>query len=212
MYRLWIMNIPIFASLLLWVGSASAMTIDMTSGTSGTVSFNQSFNETRGVDINILGSSLIVSSMTLNVFDINTSTGAVGARIYNNDGSLRASANVNVSSGADQSVSIPISSLLYGGSTYRLGFFIDVGSNGGAADLFDPNPPGYSVTPYTDSTGTVQVTGAFADPNDVYPTTSNTSMPYMTMEAKTVPEPATGVLLASGIVGLMVFRKRRHIA
>src|SRR5207249_6938182 len=60
------------ASLLLVLGHAPALafTVDIGASTAGTLYMNQSFNETRAVDIKVLTSDLLVLSMTLREFNI----------------------------------------------------------------------------------------------------------------------------------------------
>ena len=199
------------ASIILTVSLVeitAATTIDLTSGTTGTTLFNQSFNETRAADVTVLTPDLLVTSMTLSEFNISTTSGTIGARIYNSDGSLHVAADLSVSSGFDQSVTIPISTILEQGFTYRMGFFISAGLNGGSGDIFNPDPSGLAITPYSDSTGSLQISGAFSFPDDTFPTNINGSLPLMTIEAHLVPEPASLGLLTSGFVLIVALRKR----
>lgn len=177
---------------------AGESVIDLTSGTTGTMFFNQSFNETRGVNVTVLGSDLQVTSMTLAEFNIAAPPATVGARVYSNTGSLLASADQSVGSGFNQSVTIPISALLQQGSTYRLAFFIEAANFGGSGDFFDPDPPGVTVTPYVDDTGSVQITQAFAFPADVFPTNLNFFVPLITVTLAACPIDLDG----DGFVGV----------
>ena len=117
---------------LAWVlGStqtSQAITVDVISGTTGDVSLNQSFNETRGVTGRVLGTAdLNLISMRLDEFNIGLSPGGtVGARVYANDtGALIATADGAVLVGFNQSVTIPIFATLAAGSTYRFAFFVE---------------------------------------------------------------------------------------
>ncbi len=200
--------------LMSLVAVAPAATIDITSGATGTIWLNQSFNETRAVDVTVLASDLLVSSMTLNEFNIGSGTGTVGARIFNSDGSLYAGANMAASAGFDQSLTIPISAILAQGETYRIGFFISAPQWSGTGDFLDPDPVGSSLSPYSDPNGWLRITAAYSFPADVYPTYANRSVPLMTLEAEPshpVPEPGSLALLAGGFGILAVARKWRSV-
>jgi hypothetical protein len=188
----------------------SAITIDLTSGTTGTTFFNQSFNETRGVDVTVLGSSdLLLTSMTLDEFNISIGSATVGARVYQSStGLLLDSSDVAVGSGNDQSATLPISTLLLVGQTYRVAFFI---TNQGSGDGFDASPAGLSITPYVDDTGSLRITQAFAIGADAFPTNLNAFVPFISLEARPVsaPEPATWMLQALAGLWLTVLRRRR---
>ncbi len=179
-------------------GSAWAISIDLTSGTTGMTFLNQSFNETRAVDVTVGLDSLLLSSMTLEEFNIVSGTGTVGARIYDStSGLLLASADAAVGSGFDQAVTIPISVLLLAGQTYRVGFFIAAGGTFGSGDLFDPDPPGLDIVDYFDTTGSVLVSQAFQLASDAFPTNLNGGVPFITLEAEpaAIPEPSSLLLL-----------------
>ena len=195
------------------IGPAWAISIDLTSGTTGTTSINQSFNETRGVDVAVVGlDSLLVSSMTLDEFNIVSGTGTVGARIYDTaSGVLLASADQAVGPGFDQSVTIPISALLLAGQTYRVGFFIDAGGTQGSGDGFDASPPGLDILDYVDATGSLLVSQAFQSGSDAFPTTLNGLVPFITLEASrpAVPEPSPLLLLVVTAPLLALLRRRR---
>jgi hypothetical protein len=193
-------------------GPAWAISIDLTSGTTGTTFINQSFNETRGVDVTVLGSSLLMSAMTLDEFNIVSGTGTVGARIYDSDtGIFLAGASQPVGPGFNQSVTIPISLLLLAGETYRVGFFIEAGGTQGSGDGFDPTPAGLDILDYLDSTGSLLMSQAFQSGSDAFPTNLNSFVPFITIEATAaVPEPSSLLLLvvAAPLLGLL----RRHRA
>jgi hypothetical protein len=171
----------VVASLL-----STLLQIDLTTGTTGTIFFNQSFNgETRGVDVTVLGSSnLLVDSVTLREFNILDTAVTLGARIYSSPGgTLLASADASVDTGFNQTITIPISATLVAGTTYRLAFFIPTAQHGNSADNFDPDPVfSFAGFPYTESNGVLRIGGAWDIVGDVFPTTINASVPLMIIE------------------------------
>ena len=196
--------------------SAGAAVIDLTSGTTGTVFFGQSFNETRAADITVLGPlDFLVQSMTLNHFNNGDASGTVGARIYNSGGSLIASADVVVGNGVDQSLTIPVSETLLAGQGYRVGFFLStLSGSGGSGSMYDPDPSGSGTTPYTPTAGFFTVNQGFSTPTDVFPNNTNSFIPLtMTVSGIAVPEPSTFVLCGLGLLslGFVVWRRRKRL-
>ena len=149
---------------------AQGLTADL-APPSGVIFDNQSFNETRAVDVQVLSPGGVrVAAMTLRRFNVGSGTGTLGARIYTSTGSLQASADTAVGAGFDQTVTIPVSATLTAGSIYRVGFHLVTNPpGGGSGDLTDPPPTGFGVTPYTEPTGSLQVLSAWQIASDVLP-------------------------------------------
>lgn len=168
--------------LFLFVATRSIAQISLTSGTTGTTTpFAQSFNETRGVQVNVVSATDIqITSMTLHRFFSGTGdTAYVGARIYNPaTGTLLASNTVSVFNAVNSPVNVPLTYTLVSGMSYRLSFFC-----GG------PNPPTQnsatefqpSALPYIESTNSLQIVHAYAYPADTFPNTTNIYVPFITM-------------------------------
>jgi hypothetical protein len=154
--------------------------IDVTSGTTGTVSLISSFNETRAADVTIIGPDVEVRSMSLKEFTISAPSSTVRARIYETGTStLIASNEVSVAVGANQSIAIPMSATLSSGASYRLAFFI--GGGGGSGGVFDPDPPGVSGFPYVDATGFLRINQGYQITTDSFPTNVNIYVPRITV-------------------------------
>jgi hypothetical protein len=201
-----------------WSQTAQALPVDLTTGTTGTQFLSQSFNETRAVDVFVLGiSDLSVTQMTLRHFQIGLPgdpSDFAGARIYTSGGSLLAGTNQTVPTGADQTVAIPMSATLLAGQTYRVGFFLSAPPNRGSAAEFDPDPSNSIAMNYVDATGTFRITGAFSSIQDAYPTIGNQFVPYITLDLEPVPEPSTFALMLTGLglLGVMAHRRLRRTA
>ena len=161
--------------------TAEALSIDVTSGTGGSYLPNQSFNETRGVDVTVLTSSdLVVSSLTLNALNVGgDGMATVGARIYSSpSGVLLASNGTTVF--ANGAVTVPISTTLHAGQSYRVCFYC--GPPGPHADnsatLFEPGS-----FPYTEGSGSLRINQAYESPTDSYPTNFNIFDPWIVIQA-----------------------------
>lgn len=160
--------------------------INLTSGVTGTITgVAQSFNETRGVDVNVISPvDLPLTSMTLHRFFSGTGDSAyVGARIYNpSNGMLLASNMVSVYNVVNGAVSVPISYTLVSGMSYRISFFC-----GG------PNPPTHNSAaefqpgslPYNEGSNLLQIVHAYAYPADTFPSTTNIFVPIITLNLET---------------------------
>jgi hypothetical protein len=191
--------------------SARAVSVDLTSGTTGSLLFNQSFNgETRSADVTLLGADdQQVLSMTVTGVDIRNSSAPVGARIYSSAGMTIATADELVPVGENQTITIPISGTLIAGSSYRLAFFVPSRPNGNNGDLFDPAPPGAGGFGYVESQGLFQVNGGFQIGGDSFPTTaSGSAIPRIGLEL--VPEPSSAILLGLGWAGLWLRNRGRR--
>ncbi len=69
-------------SIAVGASSAAAATADLTSGATGTNVPSQTFNETRGVAVTVLGTTdRALSAIALHGLSITTATGSVGARV-----------------------------------------------------------------------------------------------------------------------------------
>ena len=192
-------------AFLFWFSNVHSQ-INLASGVSGTITgVAQSFNETRGVDVNVISPvDLPITSMTLHRFFSGTGDSAyVGARIYNpSNGMLLASNMVSVYNIVNGAVSVPISYTLVSGMSYRISFFC-----GG------PNPPTHNSAaefqpgslPYNEGSNLLQIVHAYAYPADTFPSTTNIFVPIITLnletsvinerggsgEAKVYPNPAS---------------------
>jgi hypothetical protein len=162
--------------------------IDLTAGPSMTKSLNQSFNETRAVDVKVVAEAdLQVQFMTLREFNIVAGTGTVGARIYKSDtGAMIASADQSgILAGSDQSVTIPISAILVSGETYRVGFYINTDPSGqGSGNFFAP------VSPYTEQTNFLEIKQTYSIIADAFPTDTNIFLPMITITVGNHPPTA----------------------
>lgn len=169
------------AAVPLAVVPAEAITIDVTSGTSGSYHPSQSYNESRGVDVTVLtATDLLVSSMTLNALNVGADGLAdVGARIYTSpSGTLVASRDTTVF--ANGSVTLHLTATMAAGHSYRVCFFCGpLGENeDNSATLFQPN-----AFPYTDGTGSLRINQAYESPVDSYPTNLNIFAPWIVIQA-----------------------------
>jgi len=155
--------------------------VDLTSGTTGSIEMNQSFNgETRAADVTLLGNTnQAVLSMTLNGVSIRNSSVSVGARIYDDTTQAAiATANLLTPVGDHQTITIPISAPLAPGKSYRLALFVPSSANGNDGDLFIP-AGGFG---YVESQGVFRVNGGYDTPGDVFPATTNLSIPQISVE------------------------------
>ena len=194
--------------------SAKAVIVDLTSGATGSLLVNQSFNgETRSADVSLLGGvDQLVLSMTVRDVDIRNASTLVGARIYSSAGLPLAAADLLVFVGEDQTINVPISATLTAGSSYRLAFFVPTSDTGNNGNLFDPNPPGAGGFGYVETQGLFRVNGGFQIIGDVFPTdVSFSAIPQIGVEVTAVPEPSSmaWLAIALGLLGLTYAGKRR---
>jgi hypothetical protein len=194
------------ACLLVVAHDAVALTLDVTTGTTGTEKLNQSFNdETRGVDVVVLGGdNLLLTSMTLTRVDTFFDPASVTALVFTDTGTLLTSGSASVPSGTELDVTIPVSATLTAGDTFRVAFYL----TSGEGDVFDPDPLTAAGFSYTESQGLLQVTGAFLGSGSGFPTGVNGGVPFMSLEV-TVPEPTAPVLLTVGLLAGITVRRRR---
>jgi hypothetical protein len=201
--RLWHFCAAI-ATLILGTGlvDATVYTINVASGTPGSPTLGQSYNETRAVDVTVLSAlNLAVSSMTLS--GINGSATAEAVIYDAHTQALLASASGTLTGGT---ITLPITATLVSGVEYRIGFFGLLGSGNG----FIPN--GWSInneTPYTESTGLLRINSAWDDTlGNGFPSIPNLEVPLVSLDVTTVPEPNDAALLGLGLLLSILFAKR----
>lgn len=173
-------KILIISTMVISMMTSYGQTIDLTSGGSGTTSgFPQSFNETRGVDVTVLSSSLYISSVTLNRFCTGTSndSGFVGVRIYNSTTqALLFTQNRKVNPMYDGSVSISTSFVLNHGQSYRISLYCyGYGNNHNSGSAFAYLP----TFPYNDSHNILQINQAYESAYDSFPNNTNLEVPFI---------------------------------
>lgn len=183
------------------MAGASIYTINMESGTTGTVFGGQSYNETRAVDVTVLSPlDLGVSSMTLSGIN---GTGTADAVIYNsNTHALVASASGTLTGGT---ITLAISATLISGDEYRIGFYGLLGSG----TEFEPS--GWTIsneTPYTESNGLLKINSAWDLASNAFPTNPNLFVPEISMQVTPVPEPGTPALAGLGLLLMLLYFKR----
>lgn len=184
------------------LADATIYTINVASGTNGSATLGQSYNETRAVDVTVLSPlNLAVSSMTLSGIN---GTGTAEAEIYNaQTQALIASATGTLTGGT---ITLPISATLISGDEYRIGFYGILGSGNG----FIPN--GWTLShesPYADSTGLLQINSAWDDTTgNGFPSIPNLEVPLVTLQVTTVPEPNNAALLGLALFLSILFHKR----
>lgn len=177
--------------------ASSATTVILDSGVSGSTAFAQSYNENRGVDVTVLSpQNLLVSSMTLSGIG---GTGTAEAEIYDsNTQTLLASASGTLTGGT---ITLSISYVLVSGGDYVLAY----GGNLNDGNGFLPN-----TSPYTESSGLLQINSGLDGSIGFFPYTPNSEVPEISLNVTTVvPEPSTLSLLALGATTFLI-RKRRH--
>lgn len=182
--------------------AASIYSVNVASGTSGSPTLGQSYNETRAVDVTVLSPlNLAVTSMTLS----GVGNGLATAVIYDSiSHTLVASAQGTLTGGT---ITLPISATLISGDEYRIGFYGLFGSGNGFI------PSGWTInkeTPFTESTGLLRINSAWDDTlGNGFPSIPNLEVPLVSMQVTTVPEPGAVWLVGLGLLFSMRFHKRK---
>lgn len=195
-FRTFVRSVVLLAAL---ASPALASTVDLTTGTTMVLHPSSTFNETRGADVTVLSASnQVLTSMTLSSLNIFSPTATVGARVYESSPPfLIAAAQTSVTTGSNQSVTLPISATLVSGRSYRLCFFVDAGGFA-SGTLYDPSPSGFPGFPYTESSGVLRINQGYAIASDALPTNLNTSIPAISLD---VCAQSAQFDLASGTTG-----------
>jgi hypothetical protein len=195
-------------------------TIDLTSGTSGSLVPSSSFNQTRGIDVTVgpVPGGAYVQAMTLDGLSVSSGSATVGARIYDSEATgLIASAQTTVSTGTNLSVTVPISAVLSANNDYRLAFFVSAGG-GATATLFDPDPSGSGGFSYTEEDGILEINQAYSIATDAFPTSADDLAPRIRVDVscspRAIPLPALGyrglaLLAALLVLAPLAWRGRR---
>lgn len=157
--------------------------VDLTAGGSGTTTFvDQSFNETRGVDITVLSSDIHMTGITLRRLKVSSATGFVGLRIYNSTTqALLLKKDSVVQTMQDDSVAFSVSFVLKKGEQYRISFHCYDYYNPGASNscsgyMYVPN------FPYTEASKHLMINGAYQNVADTFPGNVNLFMPFIAMK------------------------------
>lgn len=204
-YRKFLIGVSAIAVALSAQVASAQYAINVNSGTTGSYVPIQSYNETRAVDVTVLSPvNLTVTSLTL------SGIGGIGdtatALIYNyNTEQLIASASGNVGSGGTVTVSISGTTLV-SGDQYQIGF----SGNLDDGTLF--NPGSYQVLPnpdfpYTESTGSLKINGAYDGALNSFVTTANIYEPQLSLEVAPVPEPGSAAFLGAGLLSVLGFHR-----
>ncbi|HXB39926.1 MAG TPA: T9SS type A sorting domain-containing protein [Bacteroidia bacterium] len=167
-------------SLTLTVGHGQ--TIDLTTGGSGiTTNVPQSFNESRGADVTVLSSPIVVSSMTLKRFCTGTSvdSGYVNAQLFDsNTHALLFSHDTIVHPMYNGTVSIPVSFTLAAGHSYRITFScygFGNNHNSGSGYMYQP------TFPYYESNNLLRINQAWEGSVDSFPSNTNIFLPFISL-------------------------------
>lgn len=155
---------------------------DVMTGTRGVLNPGQSFNETRAVDVTVLGAAnRAIESITLKGLNQPASSALVGARVYDSaTQALLASGDTIIGPSTGMPVSVPISAKLVGGHGYRVGFFVETNpSQPASATLFFP-----AAFPYVETAQVFRINSAHAGAGDAFPTGPNVAAPQMLIRAR----------------------------
>lgn len=173
-----------FSAVLLLSGPALASTVDLTSGTTGTLLPGLSYAETRGAEVTVLSASdQTLTALTLASLDITAPTATVYARVYeSNTGFPIASAQTGVVTGNGQTVTLPMSGTLVSSRSYRVGFYVSAAPGGAHGTMFDPAPSDVGGFPYTVAGGALSVVQGYRSAGDAFPTTTSIAIPRISLE------------------------------
>ncbi len=162
---------------------------DIPAGSTGPLHHGQSFNETRAVNLTVLGASnRITESLTFRGLNIGAASSAiVGARIYDDTTqTLLAFSDVTVE-GGNNNITVTISTTLISGRNYRVGFYVETTPLSKASgNLFLPASFS-SITnpiPYTEATGIFRINSAHAIGSDTFPSNPNKYIPQLVIRTR----------------------------
>lgn len=154
--------------------------IDLTSGGAGYTMPNQSYNESRGIDITVISSSMNVTAVTLKRFNTWAAKAFIGLRVYNSTThALLFKRDSIIASMHDGSLTIPASFMLEQGQSYRVCFYcIDYPntSNTSSAYVYVP------TFPYVESSNLIRINEAYQSNLDQFPENKNLCTPFISLE------------------------------
>ncbi len=170
----------ISVSVFLFLASTMMAQIDLNTGVTGSYTGpNQSYNETRGVDVTVVSpNDILLTGMRLDVFNVGGDGMALtGARIYSTaTHALLYHLDTTVYSIYQGVVNFQISYILKHDSTYTVSLFCGGTNSDNSAQMFQPISNGY---PYTESLGLLKVLEAHAVGADAFPANHNIYVPRM---------------------------------
>ena len=175
-------------SIRLAVGGCVPAASDVATGSPGQIRNGQSYNETRAVDVTLLGTSdRIVEELILEGLNAAAPV-TVGARIYNGaTQALVASAEIGLGTGSNMTVTVPITATLRAGNSYRIGFYVETNPRGRASGNMWASDNFSSLggpIPYNEDSGVFRVNSAHSIGSDAFPANPNIFAPQLTIRTR----------------------------